>query len=60
MRKYFDRVGKKVNGMREKMSDYWQRMMNHSKERKMSEGAQQVERLITSAHKDQWRRNKKK
>jgi hypothetical protein len=60
MRKYFDKIGKKVGNVREKMSDYWRRLMNHSKEKKMSEGGQQITKLITSAHKDQWRRNTKK
>lgn len=60
MKKFFDRVGKKIGNTREKMSDYWRRLMNHSKEKKMSEGAQQITKLITSAQKDQWRRNSKK
>ncbi len=60
MRKYFDMVGKKFGNAREKMSGYWRRVMNHSNEKSMSEGAQESNKLITSAHKDQWRRNTKK
>ena len=59
MRKYFDMVGKKFGHAKEKMSGYWRRLMNHSNSVKMSEGRQEVNKLITSAHKDQWRRNKK-
>jgi len=60
MRKYIDRMGKKFGNTKEKMFEYWRRMMNNSKEEKMSEGAQQITKVITSAHKDQWRRNSKK
>jgi hypothetical protein len=60
MRKYFDMVGKKIGNVREKMHDYWRRLMNHSNRTKSSEGTQEIKRLITSAHKDQWRRNTKK
>ena len=60
MKKFFDRIGKKIGNTRERMSEYWRRLMNNSKEVKMSEGAQQITKLITSAHKDQWRRNSKK
>lgn len=60
MKKFFDRFGKKFGNAKERMSGYWRRLMNHSDEKKMSEGGQQITKLITSAHKDQWRRNTKK
>lgn len=60
MQKFFDRFGKKFGNAKQRMSEYWRRMMNDSKEEKMPEGAQQITKLITSAHKDQWRRNSKK
>ena len=60
MRKYFDRIAKKIGNTRARMSEYWRRLMNNSHERKMSEGAQQLDKIITSAHKDQWRRKEKK
>ncbi len=60
MKSFFDKVRGKVHGTREKMRNYWKRMMNDSKKVKMSEGAQEISKLITSAHKDQWRRGDKK
>ena len=60
MRKYFDRVKGKIAGTRERMQAYWRRLMNHSTERKMSQGAEEIDRIIPSAHKDQWRRKDKK
>ncbi len=60
MKSFFDRLKGKVHGTREKMRNYWARMMNDSKHVKMSEGAQQITKLMTSAHKDQWRRDPKK
>lgn len=57
MKKYFDRVGKKFGNVHEKMSDYWRRLVNHSNRTKASEGAQEINKLITTAHKDQWRKN---
>lgn len=58
MKKYFDRFGTHFGNAHDRIREYWRRLMNHSNERKMSEGAQQVDRIITSAHKDQWRRKK--
>lgn len=60
MKSFFDKVRGKVHGTREKMRNYWNRMMNNSKKVKMSEGGQEISKLITSAHKDQWRRGDKK
>lgn len=60
MKSFFERLKGKVHGTREKMRNYWARMMNDSKRVKMSEGAQEVNKVITSAHKDQWRRGDKK
>jgi len=57
MKKYFDMVGKKFGTTREKMRNYWARMMNDSTHIKISEGAREADRLMTSAHKDQWRKN---
>ncbi len=59
MRKYFDMVGKKFGNAKERMGQYWRRMMNHSKHTAASEGTQEISKLITSAHKDQWRRGDK-
>lgn len=59
MKSYLKRAGKKFGAIGEKMQNYWRRLMNHSKTKKMSEGAQQVNKEITSAHKDQWRRGDK-
>ena len=60
MKSFFDRFRKHITGTREKMRNYWNRSMNDSKHVKMSEGSQQINKLITVAHKDQWRRNSKK
>lgn len=60
MRKYFDRIGKKVGDTRRRMSEYWRRMMNDSTEKKMTQGSEEISKIITSAHKDQWRRKEKK
>ncbi len=60
MKSYFKRAGKKIGEAHERMQDYWKRLMNHSKTVKMSEGSQEVNKIITSAHGDQWRRGNKK
>jgi hypothetical protein len=60
MRSFFNKVKGHFHGTREKVRNYWSRMMNDSKHVKMSEGAQQITKLMTSAHKDQWRRGDKK
>lgn len=60
MKSFFDRLKGKVHGTREKMRNYWLRMMNDSKRVKMSQGGQEITKLITSAQKDQWRRGDKK
>jgi hypothetical protein len=39
---------------------YWRKLMTSKKHCKMSEGAQELNRIITRPHKDQWRRNDKK
>jgi hypothetical protein len=59
MRKFFDGIGKKTKRAKEKVSEYWARLFNHSNRHKASEGAQEISKLITSAHKDQWRRKDK-
>jgi hypothetical protein len=59
MRKYFDMIGQKSRKAKEKMSDYWRRLFNHSNRCKATEGTQEINKLITSAHKDQWRRGDK-
>lgn len=58
MRKYFDMVGKKFGNAKERVNQYWRRLMNTSNHNKISEGAQESNREMTSAHKDQWRRPK--
>lgn len=55
MRKYYDHYKEKV---RSRFNEYWRRLF-HSKEEKMSQGAQDLTKTITSAHKDQWRRDNK-
>jgi hypothetical protein len=56
MRKYYDHYKEKIRG---RFNEYWRRLFNHSNEHKMSEGAQQADKLMTTAHKDQWRKNSK-
>lgn len=60
IKSYFERLKLRIASNREKMRNYWNRSLNTSKNVKMSEGAQQIAKLITSAQKDQWRRNPKK
>lgn len=60
MKSYFDRFKKHITGTRDKVRAYWNRSLNHSNRMKGSEGLQQSNKLITVAHKDQWRRNSKK
>lgn len=60
MKKYFERVGKKIGNVRTRMRDYWRNMMNNSTEKKMSQGAQEIDKIITRPQKDQWRRSDKK
>jgi len=45
---------------RERLREYWRSLMKSKKHVTMSEGAQEVNRVITSAHKDQWRRHDEK
>jgi sarcosine oxidase delta subunit len=45
---------------RDRVREYWRHMMRSRKHVNMSEGAQEVNRVITSAHKDEWRRGDKK
>lgn len=40
-----------------KMRNYWRRVME-STHNKISRGAANISKVITSAHGDQWRRNK--
>ncbi len=56
MKSYFDRVKNKISGAHEKMKDYWFRRFNRSTRTKTSEGTQEIKRIITSAHGDQWRK----
>lgn len=44
------------NNVKEKTREWWNKVMS-SRNKKMSQGAQEVNKLITSAHKDQWRRD---
>lgn len=60
MKSFFDRFKNRIANTRNKMRAYWNREMNHSNRTKTSEGTQEIKRLITSSHKDQWRRNTKK
>jgi hypothetical protein len=55
MRKYYDHYKEKIRG---RFNEYWRRLFR-SKEEKMSQGAQDLSKTITSAHKDQWRRDNK-
>ena len=47
-----------IHGTPQKLRDLWRERFN-SMLRRMSTGAAQIARVITSAHKDQWRRNNK-
>ena len=60
IRSYFERLKMRVKSTHNKVKDYWIRSLNISKRNKGSEGLQQVNKLHTVAHKDQWRRNSKK
>ncbi len=42
-----------------KAKEYWQRMME-STQRKLSQGAQQISRVMTWGKKNQWRRKNEK
>lgn len=53
MKKFIKGIGQSVQG-------YWRHMMNNSTNVKMSCGAQYITRLMTCAHRDQWRRSPKK
>lgn len=44
--------GSVVNAVR----DYWRNLMSSIKESRMSHGAREVMKMITRAHKDNWRR----
>lgn len=59
MKSFFNKVKGKIHGTREKMRDYWKRMMGTSTHIKISEGAREADRVMTSAHREQWRRPKK-
>lgn len=54
MKRFFQKVFSAET--RNRLREYWRTLMRSNK-RKMSEGAQEINRLITTAHKDQWRRN---
>lgn len=57
MKKFFSKVF--GQDTREKLRNYWNSLIRSKKHVKMSEGAQEVNKVITSAHGDQWRRNDK-
>jgi transketolase len=44
---------------RRRMGGYWRNLMASTKQ-KISQGAASIKRLITSAHKDNWRRKDKR
>lgn len=57
MKKFFQGL---FNGQtKERLREYWRRLM-HSPCKKMSEGAMQNNKLMTCAHKDEWRRKEGK
>ncbi len=41
---------------RKKAGDYWLRLMHAASEHKMTRGAMEIVKIITKAHKDNWRR----
>ncbi len=45
---------------RERLRQYWRSLVRSKKHVNMSEGAQEVNKVITSAHGDGWRRTDKK
>lgn len=49
-------TGSVVNAVR----DYWRNLMTSVKQSKMSHGAREVMKMITRAHKDNWRRKQSK
>lgn len=60
MKKYYDKVKTKAGRVKNQFNDYWKRLMNDSTQKKLSEGAQQIVKLITAPMKDQWRRKENK
>lgn len=60
MKRFFDNLKNSFANTHEKVRAYWNRSLNHSNRTKGSEGLQQANKLITVAHKDQWRKNSKK
>ena len=45
---------------RERIREYWRSFMRSKKHVNMSEGSQEISKVIPSAHGDEWRRNDKK
>jgi hypothetical protein len=43
----------------DRLREYWRRLM-HSPQKKISEGAMEANKLMTSARKDEWRRKEGK
>ena len=57
MKRFFQNL---FNGQtRERLREYWRRLM-HSPHNKISEGAAEANKLMTSARKDEWRRKEGK
>lgn len=46
--------------IRTKAKDYWKHLMRSLKEHKLSHGASNLFKTITSAHGDEWRRKNEK
>lgn len=44
-----------IKNVNERLRQSWKNLMN-SNEKKLSEGSREISRVMTSAHKDQWRR----
>lgn len=56
---YTKKEGIRMKTKFSKMREYWRRMME-STQRKLSQGAQNISRVMTWGHKDNWRRKNEK
>lgn len=51
---------KKFKVVKERMRDYWQNLMKDRSEKKLSRGAQKINKIISWARGDNWRRKNEK
>jgi len=58
MKKFFNKLF--GNDARARLRSYWRSLMRSKKHVNMSEGSQEINRVMTAPHKDEWRRDSKK